>query len=145
MEENNDPATPPRGTSRPHSGPRLLARLATVQHIFDGKRWVWMLVGLGLFLITILWPELPHATDPDGALVGLSREGQLALGLFMLAAVWWVFEVVPIGVTAITIGVILTRCFSFATRAMPGQIFLTLQCGLSLALSSSGWCFPVPD
>ena len=32
----------------------------------------------------------------------LSSQGKAALGLFLLAAVWWVFEVVPIGVTGIT-------------------------------------------
>jgi len=36
----------------------------------------------------------------------LSREGKAALGLFLLAATWWVFEVVPIGITSITIGVV---------------------------------------
>ena len=36
----------------------------------------------------------------------LSREGKAALGLFLLAATWWVFEVVPIGITSIAIGVI---------------------------------------
>ncbi|UCC45774.1 MAG: SLC13/DASS family transporter [Candidatus Zixiibacteriota bacterium] len=36
----------------------------------------------------------------------LTREGKAALGLFLLAAVWWVFEVVPIGITSITIGVV---------------------------------------
>ena len=31
---------------------------------------------------------------------------ELALALFLLAAIWWVFEVVPIGVTSLTIGVL---------------------------------------
>jgi sodium-dependent dicarboxylate transporter 2/3/5 len=44
--------------------------------------------------------------DPAGRHIVLSREGQLALGLFLLAATWWVFEVIPIGVTAIAIAVI---------------------------------------
>ncbi len=41
-----------------------------------------------------------------GKVFQLSYEGKAALGLFLLAATWWVFEVVPIGVTSITIGVI---------------------------------------
>jgi sodium-dependent dicarboxylate transporter 2/3/5 len=41
-----------------------------------------------------------------GKVFSLSREGKAALGLFLLAATWWVFEVVPIGVTSIGIGVI---------------------------------------
>ena len=44
------------------------------------------------------------AEGAEGRNVVLSREGQLALGLFLLAATWWVFEVVPIGVTSILIG-----------------------------------------
>jgi sodium-dependent dicarboxylate transporter 2/3/5 len=44
--------------------------------------------------------------DPAGEVFVLSREARLGLGLFLLAATWWVFEVVPIGVTSITIGVI---------------------------------------
>ena len=35
----------------------------------------------------------------------LSEQGKAALALFLLAAVWWVFEVVPIGVTSIAIAV----------------------------------------
>jgi sodium-dependent dicarboxylate transporter 2/3/5 len=41
-----------------------------------------------------------------GKVFTLSREGKAALGLFLLAATWWVFEVVPIGITSITIGVV---------------------------------------
>ena len=36
----------------------------------------------------------------------LSVEGKGALALFALAATWWIFEVLPIGVTGIAIGVI---------------------------------------
>jgi sodium-dependent dicarboxylate transporter 2/3/5 len=35
----------------------------------------------------------------------LSQAGKAAIGLFLLAGVWWVFEVIPIGVTSIAIGV----------------------------------------
>lgn len=41
-----------------------------------------------------------------GKVFSLSCEGKAALGLFLLAATWWVFEVVPIGITSIAIGVI---------------------------------------
>jgi sodium-dependent dicarboxylate transporter 2/3/5 len=53
-----------------------------------------------------LAPELPGTVDPSGRLVPLTHEGKAALGLFLLAGIWWVFEVVPVGVTAIAIGVI---------------------------------------
>ena len=36
----------------------------------------------------------------------MSREGKAALAVFLLAGVWWVFEVIPIGVTSLAIGVL---------------------------------------
>ncbi len=65
-----------------------------------------MLLGITLFAIMYLLPDLPDAIDPNGERFTLSREGKAALALFFLAATWWVFEVIPIGITAITIGVI---------------------------------------
>ena len=54
-----------------------------------------------------LFPHgLSDAIDPNGKHFILSREGQAALGLFLWASTWWVFEVVPIGVTSILIGVV---------------------------------------
>ena len=50
-------------------------------------------------------PAWPDAVDPGGKHFPLSPEGKGAIALFLLAGVWWVFEVVPIGVTAIAIGV----------------------------------------
>jgi sodium-dependent dicarboxylate transporter 2/3/5 len=72
----------------------------------DAKRNFFILLGLALFAIVYFSPTPPDAVDPMGESFGLSREGRLALGLFLLAATWWVTEVVPIGVTAITIGVV---------------------------------------
>jgi sodium-dependent dicarboxylate transporter 2/3/5 len=51
-------------------------------------------------------PPLPDAVDPMGKTFTLSHQGKTAVALFLLAACWWIFEVVPIGVTSITIGVI---------------------------------------
>ena len=64
------------------------------------------LLGLIAFATLVMLPGLPDATGPDGASVPLSQEGKAALGLFLLAGIWWVFEVIPVGVTAIAIGVI---------------------------------------
>jgi len=72
----------------------------------DWKRTFFILLGLGFFVLFCFLPELPPAMDPKGTVAGLTREGQLALGLFLLAATWWVTEVVPIGVTAIVIGIV---------------------------------------
>jgi sodium-dependent dicarboxylate transporter 2/3/5 len=48
--------------------------------------------------------DLPDAVDPSGKRFPLPPEGRMALGLFLMAAVWWIFEVMPIGATAIGIG-----------------------------------------
>lgn len=65
-----------------------------------------ILLGLLLFAVVYFSPAWPAAVDPKGAVFQLTREGKAALALFLLAATWWVFEVIPIGVTSITIGVV---------------------------------------
>ena len=70
------------------------------------RRLVPFLLGLVIFLAFTLAPSLPDTVDPTGRVVPLTHEGKAALGLFLLAGIWWVFEVFPVGVTAIAIGVI---------------------------------------
>jgi sodium-dependent dicarboxylate transporter 2/3/5 len=65
-----------------------------------------MAVGIALFVGVYFAPPLGDAIDPRGKPFALTHEGKAALGLFLLAATWWIFEVLPIGVTAIAIGVI---------------------------------------
>ena len=72
----------------------------------DFKRTVFIFLGVVLFAAVYFLPQPPAAVDPMGEVFPLTREGRLGLGLFLLAATWWVTEVVPIGVTAITIGVV---------------------------------------
>lgn len=72
---------------------------------FEWKRAFFILLGLALFLGIYYMPSWPDAVDPTGKAFHLSREGKAAIALFLLAGIWWVFEVVPIGVTAIAIGV----------------------------------------
>ena len=72
----------------------------------DWKRLSFMLTGIALFSIVYLSPSWPDAVDPKGEHFELTREGKGALALFLLASTWWVFEVIPIGVTSITIGVV---------------------------------------
>nr|MBN2277350.1 SLC13/DASS family transporter [candidate division Zixibacteria bacterium] len=80
--------------------------LARVTRKFDWKRLFFIFLGLFLFAIVYFSPDWPDAIDPKGQHFVLTYEGKAALGLFFLAAVWWVFEVIPIGVTGIAIGVI---------------------------------------
>lgn len=80
--------------------------IASIKSGVDWKRIFLMLFGVALFAIVNFSPDWPDAIDPAGKIFPLTSQGKAALGLFLLAATWWVFEVVPIGVTSITIGVI---------------------------------------
>ncbi len=73
---------------------------------FDFKRLSLILFGVAMFGIIHFSSPWQDAVDPTGKHFALTREGKAALGLFILAATWWVFEVIPIGVTSIVIGVV---------------------------------------
>lgn len=72
----------------------------------DWKRIFFILLGVALFAIVYFSPPWPDAIDPLGKHFALSREGKGALAVFLLAGTWWVFEVVPIGVTSLAIGIL---------------------------------------
>lgn len=72
---------------------------------FDVKRVIFISLGLFFFFWLYLSDPLPDAVDPLGEHFALSTEGKAAIALFLLAGTWWVFEVVPIGVTSLAIGV----------------------------------------
>jgi sodium-dependent dicarboxylate transporter 2/3/5 len=72
----------------------------------DWNKNAWLLVGIVLFCLVYFAPSFSDAVDPRGNPFSLTHEGKAALALFLLAATWWVFEVVPIGVTSIAIGVV---------------------------------------
>jgi solute carrier family 13 (sodium-dependent dicarboxylate transporter), member 2/3/5 len=76
----------------------------TVPNKVDYKRLFFLFLGVFLFAIVYYSPPWPEAVDPMGKVFAL--QGKAALGLFLLAGTWWVFEVLPIGVTGITIGVV---------------------------------------
>jgi solute carrier family 13 (sodium-dependent dicarboxylate transporter), member 2/3/5 len=71
----------------------------------DFKRLVFTGLGILLFILVYYSPPWPDAVDPIGKHFTLAREGKGALALFLLAGTWWVFEVIPIGVTSLLIGV----------------------------------------
>jgi sodium-dependent dicarboxylate transporter 2/3/5 len=96
---------PPAGAAEPlPPHPRQIHLAHKVRRI-DWRRIAFIFLGLGLFALVTLAPPWPDAVDPAGKHFPLSAQGKMALGLFLLAGVWWVFEVVPIGVTSIAIGV----------------------------------------
>jgi sodium-dependent dicarboxylate transporter 2/3/5 len=67
-----------------------------------------LFLGLGilLFIVVYYFPPWPDAVDPVGKHFALSKEGKGAIAVFLLAGTWWVFEVVPIGITSLAIGVL---------------------------------------
>ncbi|MFH2065102.1 MAG: SLC13 family permease [Pseudomonadota bacterium] len=65
-----------------------------------------MFTGIILFAVVYYSPPWPDAIDPMGEHFILSKEAKGALAVFLLAGTWWVFEVLPIGITSITIGVL---------------------------------------
>ena len=73
---------------------------------FDWKRLLFLGIGVLLFIVVNFSPPWPDAVDPMGEHFVLSPQGKGALAVFLLAGTWWVFEVVPIGITSLAIGVL---------------------------------------
>ncbi len=73
---------------------------------FEWARLVFMLTGVALFAFVYFAPAWPDAIDPMGSRFPLSTEAKGAIAVFLLAGTWWVFEVVPIGVTSLMIGIL---------------------------------------
>jgi len=72
----------------------------------DWQKILFLLLGIVLFIAVYYAPMWPDAVDPQGDHFVLTKEGKGALAIFLLAATWWVFEVVPIGVTSLAIGLL---------------------------------------
>jgi len=70
------------------------------------RKFLFLAIGILLFIIVYYAPPWADAVDPAGKSFALTREGKGALAIFLLAGTWWVFEVLPIGITSITIGVL---------------------------------------
>ena len=81
-----------------------MEKITEAQAPFDWKRWVFILGGLALFALIYYSPAWPDAVDPKGEHFALSIQAKGALSVFAVAATWWIFEVVPIGVTSLLIG-----------------------------------------
>jgi hypothetical protein len=60
----------------------------------DWKNMGFLFLGIALFTVVYLAPAWPDAIDPMGKHFPLNREAKGAIAVFLLAATWWVFEVV---------------------------------------------------
>ena len=85
---------------------QTIAQSGSVISTIDWKRLFFLVLGLVLFFGVHFSPAWPNAVDPTGKQFILSPQAKGALAIFLLAGTWWVFEVVPIGVTSLTIGVL---------------------------------------
>lgn len=121
-----------------------LPHVAPPARRFDARKWFFLLLGLGVFLAVYFMPPWPEAIDPSGKSFQLSPQGKAAIGLFLMAGIWWVFEVIPIGVTAIAIGVFqalfLIRPAREAFRDFmdPSVMFIFGSIVIGLAFTKSG-------
>jgi sodium-dependent dicarboxylate transporter 2/3/5 len=82
------------------------AAVTNDQKQFDWKKFTFLMLGVVLFLVTYYSPLWPDAVDPAGKHFELTKAGKGAIAIFLLAGCWWVFEVVPIGITSLAIGVL---------------------------------------
>jgi len=82
----------------------IVKELPETKAPFDWKRVVFIIGGLALFAFIYYSPAWPDAIDPKGAHFVLTKQAKGALAVFAVAATWWIFEVVPIGVTSLLIG-----------------------------------------
>ena len=109
----------------------------------------WKKIGfifLGLLLFTIVYysPPWSEAIDPKGKHFVLSLQGKGALAVALLAAIWWVFEVVPIGVTSPTIGVLQVLFFIRPARAAftdfmdPSVMFIFASIFIGMVFTKTG-------
>src|SRR4030066_1913101 len=111
---------------------------------FDWKRVLFILLGLGLFLFIYFMPSWKDAVDPTGKAFPLSQAGKGAIALFLLAGIWWVFEVIPIGATALAIGMfqalfgIRSAKDAFKDFMDPSVMFIFGSVVVGLAFSKSG-------
>jgi sodium-dependent dicarboxylate transporter 2/3/5 len=76
----------------------MSADIAAMNNI-DWKKMGFLFLGVALFAVVYWSPAWPDAVDPMGKNFALSLEAKGAIAVFLLAGTWWVFEVVPIGVT----------------------------------------------
>lgn len=101
-------------------------------------------VGIILFCVVYFSPAWPDAVDPAGKHFALSKEAKGALAVFLLAGTWWVFEVIPIGVTSLVIGMM--QVFFFirpAKRAFgdffdPSVVFIFASIVVGMAFTKTG-------
>jgi solute carrier family 13 (sodium-dependent dicarboxylate transporter), member 2/3/5 len=118
--------------SRPSPGlppaPKEVFLAAPALRRVDWARLAVVALGLLVFAAIYLAPHPPDAIDGHGHRFTLGREGQGALGLFVLGVLWWGFEVVPIGVTGLALGVLQSALYLRPARQALGDFLDPAVC-----------------
>jgi sodium-dependent dicarboxylate transporter 2/3/5 len=110
----------------------------------DLKKLMFLFLGI-VFFAAVYWaPAWSDAVDPMGKHFPLTREAKGALAVFLLAGVWWVFEVVPIGITSLTIGVLQALFLirpaqaAFTDFMVPSVMFIFASIVIGLVFTKTG-------
>ncbi len=117
--------------------------------IIDRRRWdlrrvAAIVIGVVVFCAVYFSPQWADAVDPGGVHFPLTREGKGALAIFLLAGVWWVFEVVPIGVTSLVIGMMQAFFLirpaeeAFGDFFDPSVVFIFASIVIGMAFTKTG-------
>ncbi len=115
-----------------------------IYRTIEWKRIFFLFLGILLFTLVYYAPPWSDAVDPMGEHFVLTREGKGALAVFLLAGTWWVFEVVPIGVTSLAIGALqalyLIRPAKVAFRDFmdPSVMFIFASIVIGLVFTKTG-------
>jgi sodium-dependent dicarboxylate transporter 2/3/5 len=110
----------------------------------DWKKMGFLFLGVAFFAVVYWSPAWPDAIDPMGKHFELSREAKGALAVFLLAGTWWVFEVVPIGVTSLAIGVLQAMFLirpareAFTDFMVPSVMFIFASIMIGLVFTKTG-------
>jgi sodium-dependent dicarboxylate transporter 2/3/5 len=110
----------------------------------DWKKMGFLLLGIVLFSVVYWAPAWPDAVDPMGKHFPLSREAKGAIAVFLMAGTWWVFEVVPIGVTSLAIGVMQALFLirpardAFTDFMVPAVMFIFASIMIGLVFTKTG-------
>ncbi|MDX2452910.1 SLC13 family permease [Desulfosarcina sp.] len=110
----------------------------------DWKKMGFLFLGVALFAVVYWSPVWPDAVDPMGKHFPLSREAKGALAVFLLAGTWWVFEVVPIGITSLAIGVLQAMFLirsardAFTDFMVPSVMFIFASIMIGLVFTKTG-------
>jgi sodium-dependent dicarboxylate transporter 2/3/5 len=110
----------------------------------DWKKMGFLFLGVVLFTVVYLAPAWPDAVDPAGKHFPLTREAKGAIAIFLLAGTWWVFEVVPIGITSLAIGVMQALFLirpardAFTDFMVPPVMFIFASIMIGLVFTKTG-------